>query len=204
MGAGESKPTSEVSQHVFSSDAPVRFSNELVDSLQKNTFVRSLVKSAEIYMLKRISQTDSTRSKQQELQYQQRLTAELEKLRENGSQELSKLYDSLSSDSDKPSEPSLAEKISDATSSSSTLAEKQRQKDMSRSSVSKEIEALKKKLEGRKKLEQVDSGLAKAKEDVITCLRMNDRKPLDCWKEVEIFKREVGRLEKDFVEKTIR
>lgn len=63
MGAENSKPSSEVKQHVFSTyvplsrangtsrcnyddankfarrDHPVRFSNELVDSLQKNTFV---------------------------------------------------------------------------------------------------------------------------------------------------------------------
>jgi altered-inheritance-of-mitochondria protein 13 len=75
---------------------------------------------------------------------------------------------------------------------------------MSRDSVTKEIEALKKKLEARKRLEQADPAVNKAKEDVVTCLRLNDRRPLDCWKEVENFKREVGRLEKEFVEKTIR
>ncbi|KAF2655769.1 hypothetical protein K491DRAFT_657652 [Lophiostoma macrostomum CBS 122681] len=186
MGAENSKPASQVSQHVFSSDTPVRFSNELVDSLQKNTT------------------TDSTRSKQQELQYQLRLTSELEKLRDQEAQNLSKLTESLSAESDKSEEPSLTEKLSDATSSSSTLAEKQRQKDMSRDSVTKEIEALRTKLDARKKLEQADPSLNKAKENVVACLRMHDRRPLDCWKEVETFKKEVGRLEKDFVEKTIR
>ncbi|KAJ4297541.1 hypothetical protein N0V90_005433 [Kalmusia sp. IMI 367209] len=190
MGAENSKPSSDVSQHVFSSDAPVRFSNGLVDSLQKNT------------------QTDSTRSKQQELQYQQRLTSELEKLREKEAQNLSELSKTLSHDVEQPAELSLTEsvteKISDATSSSATLAEKQKQRDMSNASVTKEIEALKKKLEARKKLEQADPQLNKAKEDVVACLRTHDRRPLDCWKEVELFKREVGRLERDFVEKTIR
>lgn len=70
--------------------------------------------------------------------------------------------------------------------------------------MTKEIELLKKKLEQRKKLEQVDADLQKAKEGVVACLRQNDRRPLDCWKEVETFKREVGRLEREFVEKTIR
>ncbi|ORY12317.1 hypothetical protein BCR34DRAFT_624365 [Clohesyomyces aquaticus] len=186
MGAENSKPASEVAQHVFSADAPVRFSNEVVDSLQKNT------------------QTNSARSQQQELEYQSRLTTELEKLRNQEIQNLQSLSEHLSDEAEKPAEPTLAEKLSDATSSSSTLAEKQRQKDMSRDSVTKEIEALKKKLEGRRKIEQEDSSLRKAKEDVATCLRMNDRRPLDCWKEVETFKREVGRLEKEFVEKTIR
>ncbi|KAF2712180.1 hypothetical protein K504DRAFT_488663 [Pleomassaria siparia CBS 279.74] len=186
MGADNSKPANGVSQHVFSSDAPVRFSNELVDSLQKNT------------------QTDSTRSKQQELAYQRRLTSELEKVREQEVWNLSKLSETLSDDLDKPSEPSLVEKLSDATLSSSALAEKQKQKDMTRDSVTKEIEALKKKLEERRKLEQVDPQLSKAKAEVVACLRTNDRRPLDCWQEIANFKQEVGRLEKDFVEKTIR
>jgi MICOS complex subunit MIC19 len=34
---------------------------------------------------------------------------------------------------------------------------------------------------------------------VISCLRINDRKPLDCWKEVEIFKREVRKMEENYV-----
>ncbi|KAL6710774.1 hypothetical protein ACN47E_007831 [Coniothyrium glycines] len=186
MGADNSKPSSEAKQHVFSADHPVRFSNELVDKLQKNTF------------------TDSTRSRQQELQFQQRLTAELEKLREQEAQNFSKYSETLSDEEQTPSEPSLVEKIQDATSSSATLAEKQRQNDLSNTSVTKEIEQLRAKLAQRKKLEQVDQELSKAKEAVIVCLRTNDRRPLDCWKEVETFKREVGRLERDFVEKTVR
>jgi altered-inheritance-of-mitochondria protein 13 len=75
---------------------------------------------------------------------------------------------------------------------------------MSRNSVTKEIEQLKSKLEQRKKLEQADQDVTKAKEAVVACLRQNDRRPLDCWKEVEHFKQEVGRLEKEFVQKTIR
>lgn len=75
---------------------------------------------------------------------------------------------------------------------------------MSRNSVTKEIENLKAKLEQRKKLEQADAEVTKAKEAVVACLRTHDRRPLDCWKEVETFKQEVGRLEKEFVHKTIR
>ena len=75
---------------------------------------------------------------------------------------------------------------------------------MSNQTVTKEIEQLRAKLEQRRKLEQVDAELNKAKEAVVSCLRTNDRRPLDCWKEVETFKKEVGRLEKEFVEKTIR
>lgn len=44
-----------------------------------------------------------------------------------------------------------------------------------------------------------DKGVVKAKDSVVKCLRENDRRPLDCWREVEAFKREVGRLEKGFL-----
>ncbi|KAF2872902.1 hypothetical protein BDV95DRAFT_490358 [Massariosphaeria phaeospora] len=186
MGAENSKPAGEVAQHVFSADAPVRFSNQLVDSLQKNTH------------------TDSARQKQHELEYQQRLTAELEKLRDQESQHLTELSDALSTESHEPVEPTLTDKLSDVAFSSDRVGEKKRQNEMSRSSVTKEIEALKKKLEDRKKIDQVSPQVGKAKDDVVACLRMHDRRPLDCWKEVETFKKEVGRLEKDFVEKTIR
>lgn len=70
-----------------------------------------------------------------------------------------------------------------------------------RDAVAKEIEEMKQKLNGRKKLVEVDMDVERAKEAVIICLRKNDRRPLDCWQEVENFKREVGRLEKDFVDK---
>jgi len=186
MGNGNSKPSAEQSQHVFTADGPVRFSNELVDSLQNS------------------NQSDSTRSKTLELQIQSRVTSELEKIQAQESARLAELAETLSDEPSTPSEPSLVEKIGDTLSSSATLAEKQRQQGMSRTSVSKEIAELKKKLESRKKLEQVDAAVSKAKEDLVTCLRLNDRRPLDCWKEVELFKAEVGKLEKEFVEKTVR
>jgi len=44
-----------------------------------------------------------------------------------------------------------------------------------------------------------DKGVMAAKDGVVKCLRENDRRPLDCWREVEAFKREVGRLEKGFL-----
>lgn len=64
-----------------------------------------------------------------------------------------------------------------------------------------EIEALKKKLRERRLREDVvgDKAVEQAKTDVVSCLRVNDRRPLDCWREVEVFKREVGRLEGAFL-----
>ena len=74
-------------------------------------------------------------------------------------------------------------------------------RDLSRASVQKEIETLKEKLGKRKVKEDVlgDKGVNTAKNDMVRCLRVNDRRPLDCWKEVEAFRREVGRLEGAFL-----
>lgn len=76
-------------------------------------------------------------------------------------------------------------------------------RDISRESVNEEIEELRARLEGRRKLAELDSGVEKAKADVVSCLRLNDRRPLDCWKEVEGFKKEVARLEEAFVDRVV-
>lgn len=66
-----------------------------------------------------------------------------------------------------------------------------------------EIEELRAKLEGRRKLVEVDERVERARNEVVTCLRLHDRRPLDCWKEVEGFKREVARLEEAFVDRVV-
>lgn len=66
-----------------------------------------------------------------------------------------------------------------------------------------EIEQLRAKLEGRRKLVEVDENVERARNEVVTCLRLHDRRPLDCWKEVEGFKREVARLEEAFVDRIV-
>lgn len=84
-------------------------------------------------------------------------------------------------------------------------AEGDRKRELSRESVQGEIEALKEKLGRRRVKEEVvgDKGVKKAREEVVSCLRINDRRPLDCWKEVEAFRREVGRLEGAFLGKVL-
>ena len=81
-------------------------------------------------------------------------------------------------------------------------SEKEKQlSELSRKGVQDEIERLKGKLETKRLKEGVtdDAGVKRAKEKVVQCLRVNDRRPLDCWKEVEGFKKEVGRLEGEWV-----
>lgn len=73
--------------------------------------------------------------------------------------------------------------------------------DLGRESVQKEIEGLKSKLRSRRIREDIikDKDVERAKKKLVGCLRLNDRRPLDCWEEVETFKKEVGRLEKAFL-----
>lgn len=64
--------------------------------------------------------------------------------------------------------------------------------------MQKEIEALKTKLAERKVRGEGEE-VKKRKEALVQCLRVNDRRPLDCWEEVEGFKTAVGRLEEGFL-----
>jgi altered-inheritance-of-mitochondria protein 13 len=77
-------------------------------------------------------------------------------------------------------------------------------RDLGREAVQNDVTELKKKLERRKKLADVDGGVEKAKSEVVRCLRENDRKPLDCYREVERFRAEVRRLESVWVDNVIR
>lgn len=66
-----------------------------------------------------------------------------------------------------------------------------------------EIEKLKKVLGERKVMKDLPKEVEQARESVISCLRINDRQSLDCWREVEVFKREVRKLEEQFVGKVL-
>ncbi|GAB7348137.1 hypothetical protein MBLNU459_g6153t1 [Dothideomycetes sp. NU459] len=184
MGSGSSKPDS---QHVFAAGSPVTFSQSVVDSLQNS------------------SETDSVRSRNLELKVQARVQAELEKIRDEEAQRLDSLTAHLTpADDDAPdsssADPSsLTERISDALTPASLKAS-----DRSHGTVSKEVAELRAKLDKRRRLEQSDPAVDKAKDSLVHCLRMNDRRPLDCWQEVETFKAEVAKLEQKFVDRALR
>ncbi|EXJ66092.1 uncharacterized protein A1O5_10707 [Cladophialophora psammophila CBS 110553] len=185
MGAGQSKPD-ESTKHVFTSDTPIQFSQELIDSLQAS------------------SETNSTRAKTLELHIAQRVAAELEKIRNHESSVLEEARKKIAES---------GEATSDSTSSDSSLLqisprgllpgsdsdEDKRRNAPSSQKVQQEIEKLKQTLGQRKTLREVPKEVENARQDVISCLRINDRKPLDCWKEVEIFKREVRKMEENYV-----
>ncbi|EMC94447.1 hypothetical protein BAUCODRAFT_140770 [Baudoinia panamericana UAMH 10762] len=198
MGSGGSKPE----QHIFNADAPVRFSQSVLDSLQRNP------------------ETDSTRAQNLELKVQARVNEELTRLRNAQAKQLSQLTDSLTvspppekpaRESSEPSRPvdSLVGHLSspfyhDFTPAAPTPDAPQPESNNTSDSVKMEIAELKKKLEGRKKVEKVSREVEQAKDRVVRCLREKERRPLDCWQEVEEFKREVGRLEAAFVQRVGR
>ncbi|KAE8348809.1 hypothetical protein BDV28DRAFT_142680 [Aspergillus coremiiformis] len=206
MGAGSSKPDASAgSKHVFSSGGPVQFSSNLVDSLQSNT------------------ETDSSRAKSIELQIQARVAQELERLRQREQQTLAEIEKRIAESKD--SAPSSFSPTSNVSYPPGSLdldapripfagreytpvpvAGAQAQPinlEVSRDSVNTEIEELRTKLEGRRKLVEIGESVEKAKSDVVSCLRLNDRRPLDCWQEVDAFKREVAKLEEAFVDRVV-
>lgn len=127
------------------------------------------------------------------------MTSELERLAKEETAKLESAAEQASSEADSSkSSPTIVDRLT------GEAAEKERKAQLSRNGISKEIAELKKKLEGRKRLEQPDPGVERAQEELVQCLRMNDRRPLDCWQEREAFKREVGRLEREFVERAVR
>ncbi|OJZ85343.1 hypothetical protein ASPFODRAFT_47909 [Aspergillus luchuensis CBS 106.47] len=216
MGAGSSKPAAPAdSKHIFSSSSPVQFSANFVDGLQSNT------------------ETDSARARSLELQIQERVAQELERLRAREQQTLAEIEKKLAEAKDVSSStpaPSYAPSSSGASyyppgsldldapripfagresyfaAAAAPAVEAAAQpinRELSRESVNSEIEELRAKLEGRKKLVEIDAGIEKARSEVVSCLRLNDRRPLDCWKEVEAFKKEVARLEEGFVDRIV-
>lgn len=142
------------------------------------------------------------RARNLELQVQARVAAELERIRDQEAQRLAQLTERLTPTEAEPSQQedsSLTSKIADAVTPSAFKSS-----DRSNASVSKEIADLKAKLERRKKLDNNDPVVDKAKESLVACLRINDRRPLDCWEEVESFKREVARLEHNFIDRALK
>ncbi|KAF5603883.1 ochre suppressor tyr-tRNA [Fusarium pseudocircinatum] len=133
----------------------------------------------ETNLLTCVEGTDASRSKIVELQLQARVAEELRKLQQKEAEALKIAHEKLAS--------------ADFKDDNST----------SQYTVSKEIEAMRKKLESRKQVRPLPESVEGARNEVIRCLREHDRRPLDCWQEVENFKAEVKKLEKSWVEKVV-
>ncbi|KAK3941930.1 putative DUF1690 domain-protein [Diplogelasinospora grovesii] len=145
------------------------------------------VSSDLIEALQSSPETDVSRQQALELQIQARVAAELKRLQAQEAEALREAQEKLSA-------PPSTEGQQDGNDKSSGL---------SRQTVSKEVEALRHKLEERKQVRQLPESVEAARSEVVRCLRENDRRPLDCWQEVERFKAEVRRLEKGWVDSVV-
>lgn len=128
-------------------------------------------------------QTDVSRQQALELEIQRRVAAELKRLQAEEARSLQQ------------KEAKLSAAAADAEQAYSDKP--------SRQTVSQEIEALRAKLEERRKVRTIPDSTEAARSEVVRCLRENDRRPLDCWREVEAFKAEVRKLENGWVDKVI-
>ncbi|KAI1343333.1 hypothetical protein F5Y15DRAFT_369718 [Xylariaceae sp. FL0016] len=127
------------------------------------------------------SESDTSRQQALELTVQKRVAAELRKLSSESSELLKKATQAT-------------EGKDDGADSASKSSE----------TVSKEVEALRARLDKRKQLRPLPEKVETARGEVVRCLMEHDRRPLDCWQEVETFKEEVRRLEKSWVDKVVR
>ncbi|KAL2136416.1 hypothetical protein VTI74DRAFT_3850 [Chaetomium olivicolor] len=168
MGSSSSKPSD--APHVWKGTSQTGVSQNLVESLETS------------------NESDISRLQSLELKIQERVAAELKRLRAQETEALREAQQKLSV------EPPADQQSDDP----------QRQlSGPSRQEVSKAIDDLRAKLEERRKVRQLPDSVESARNDVVRCLRENDRRPLDCWREVEAFKEEVRRLEKGWVDKVL-
>lgn len=188
------------------------FSSGLLDSLQKNPEVRSPTRDLVIDagLISQHEQSDSTRARNTEAKIQARVADELEKHLAEARRRVSETSEAISVESFDPyslspapswTEKPLVSRIADKLSGKSS--EEQRKPDTDSQSLSKDIENLRKRLASTRRRVELDEGIKSAKEDVITCLNKNHDRPLDCWREVDVFKKEVARLEKDFIDSSV-
>ncbi|KAI0101195.1 DUF1690-domain-containing protein [Daldinia grandis] len=136
-----------------------------------------------IETLQSSSETDTTRAQTLELAVQARVASELKRLEAQETAALKAAQD----------------KIAELADGGAGEDDKQ----LSRPVVSKEVEALRARLDKRKQLRPLPDTVEQARGDVVRCLLEKDRRPLDCWREVEAFKEEVRRLEKGWVDKVV-
>ncbi|KAJ5945982.1 hypothetical protein N7454_002821 [Penicillium verhagenii] len=218
MGAGSSKPEAAGdSKHVFSSASPIQFSSNLVEALQGSSETdSSRTKAVELEIQNRVAaelKRLHDREKQTLAEIEKRISeskdtgAPLPITTATGPVAHSKGVPVGSLNLDAPRIP-FAGREHDAVPVIAAPVEQQQQtpvanREISRDSVNAEIELLRSKLDGRRKLLDLDEGVEKAKADVVGCLRLHDRRPLNCWKEVEAFKKEVAKMETAFVDRIV-
>ncbi|KAI0020647.1 DUF1690-domain-containing protein [Xylariomycetidae sp. FL0641] len=130
------------------------------------------------------SETDTSRTQNLELAIQARVAAELKKATASVDAKL---------------------RAAAAEAAAAVRAEREREAAAAAntSEVSAEIETLRRRLDGRKTIRELPAEVEGARQGVVRCLLEHDRRPLDCWAEVEAFREQVRRLERGWVEKVV-
>ncbi|KAK8073850.1 hypothetical protein PG994_004749 [Apiospora phragmitis] len=131
------------------------------------------------------SESDVSRAQSLELAVQARVAEELKKLEKSESAALKAAYEK-------------------ATTAADDGDGQQQDGGKNRHTVSKEVEALRARLDKRKQLRVLPDSVERARTGVLECLRDNDRRPLNCWQEVENFREQVRQLEKEWVDRVVR
>ncbi|KAI5803401.1 hypothetical protein DFH27DRAFT_555620 [Peziza echinospora] len=172
MGNNPSKPT----EHIFYGETPVQFSHNLVNTLEHS------------------SETDSTRSKATDLHIAQLVNSELQRLQAREDEILNQLSNS---------DLAPAESGSTGTSILSNFlpSSGQQEDPLNRQSLQEKVEGLKRRLSSVPAPEErpEDPEIVNTRQAVVNCLRINDRRPLDCYAEIERFKGVARKREKEFV-----
>jgi len=124
-------------------------------------------------------ESNSTRSASLEAHIQSRVQSELSRLQARSDELQDKLEEKLKSEG---------------------LITERGATNLSSITLSGDIKELRQKFVGVKD-GTTDLEARKARDGLVQCLQLNDRRPLDCWWEVKQFKDKVAKLEKEFVEK---
>ncbi|RKF60377.1 MICOS complex subunit mic19 [Erysiphe neolycopersici] len=184
MGSQSSKSDTSNNNNVQdNSKNAVQFSQPFIDYLQNS------------------SETDSIRAKALELEIQSRVNAELQRLQITAAKEYAELQAKISVEEEINKHDSKISSGDDEASEKVSAGDRLRR--LGREAVQGDIRELKTKLEKNKRVRELDENVDKAKSEVVKCLQENDRRPLDCWAQVEKFKKEVARLEDSWIQKVI-
>jgi MICOS complex subunit MIC19 len=121
---------------------------------------------------------------------------------------LGSLREQISSESSSPTSAdvgseSKASRLPQLPPPADAAAKEESRQAHSTAKVFSELEKLRKGLDERKKVREMPRDVERAREELVGCLRTNDRWPLDCWREVEAFKASVSKMEEDFIERVL-
>jgi len=180
---------------LYHRDIPIQFSHNLLSALEASEEVATFLPlplppspppNFPHHPLTILPQSDSTRRKSSDLHIAQLVHSELQRLqsREN------ELFSQLSSIPDTPGATAATEDTS------GLLA-------LSRAALAEKVADIKRRLEhipsGKALGEGEDEEVKRARGEVVRCLKWKDRRPLDCWAEVQAFREVAGRRERGFV-----